>query len=357
MKTRKILYGIPSEGMGHATRSKVLIEHLLSQGHDVRIATSDRAYALMEKSFPGKSFRIEGLHLAYDEGRLDKSASSKVLLKALPKQLRTNFEQFYKVQRDFMPDIVISDFESFTYAFARINRIPLLSVDNMQVINRAKLDLKLDSQRRQAFLLAKAVVKSKLPYCKRYLIASFFDCEIAKKNTEIIPPILRPEILAAQSTIRSDGPVLVYQTASAQTNLITALQSLRKHRFRVYGYNREENHGNVELKAFSEAGFIRDLAEAACVITNGGFSLISEAVYLHKPICSFPLGGQFEQWLNGAMVEKMGYGRCFDAFDADAVKAFLYDLPDYQEALSGYHQNGNEVLFQKVAAFLEEQAP
>ncbi len=353
MKTRKILYGIPSEGMGHATRSKVLIEHLLSQGHDVRIATSDRAYALMEKNFPGKSFRIEGLHLAYDEGRLDKSASSKVLLKALPKQLRTNFEQFYKVQRDFMPDLVISDFESFTYAFARFNRLPLLSVDNMQVINRAKLGLKLDSQQRQAYLLAKTVVKSKLPYCRRYLIASFFDCEVAKKNTELIPPILRPEILAAKAATRADGPILVYQTATAQANLISALQTLRNHRFRVYGTNREESHGNVELKAFSEAGFIRDLSESACVITNGGFSLISEAVYLHKPICAFPLGGQFEQWLNGAMLEKMGYGRSFDSFHADAVKAFLYDLPEFQTKLASYHQDGNEILFARVKAFID----
>ena len=30
----KILYGVPSEGMGHATRSKVIITHLLKR-HEV----------------------------------------------------------------------------------------------------------------------------------------------------------------------------------------------------------------------------------------------------------------------------------------------------------------------------------
>ena len=29
------------------------------------------------------------------------------------------------------------------------------------------------------------------------------------------------------------------------------------------------------------------------VITGGGFSLLSEAVYLHKPVLSVPLDGQF----------------------------------------------------------------
>jgi uncharacterized protein (TIGR00661 family) len=349
----KILYGIPSEGMGHATRSKVVIEHLLAQGHDVRIATSDRAFELMQKAFPGKSFRIEGLHLAYDQGKLDKSASSKVLLKALPKQLRTNFEQFFRVYQDFMPDVVISDFESFTYAFARLHRLPLLSIDNMQVLNRAKLDLKLNAEQRRAYLMAKAVVKAKLPYCSQYLITSFFNCQVDKKNTELVPPILRPEILAAHARRKKGGHVLVYQTATAQGNMIEVLNSLKHQRFMVYGYNKSEVHGNVQLKPFSEAGFITDLETSDCIITNGGFSLISEAMYLQKPICAFPLGGQFEQWLNGYMVQQMKYGRSFDSFSGDAIKAFLYDVPDFQKSLEQYRQDSNQVLFAKVDAFLK----
>ena len=31
----RILYGVTGEGMGHATRSKVVCEHLLAQGHKV----------------------------------------------------------------------------------------------------------------------------------------------------------------------------------------------------------------------------------------------------------------------------------------------------------------------------------
>ena len=31
----RILYGVVGEGMGHATRSRVVIAHLLEQGHEV----------------------------------------------------------------------------------------------------------------------------------------------------------------------------------------------------------------------------------------------------------------------------------------------------------------------------------
>lgn len=34
--------------------------------------------------------------------------------------LKTNFEQFRKVNKDFMPDICISDYDSFTHAFAKV---------------------------------------------------------------------------------------------------------------------------------------------------------------------------------------------------------------------------------------------
>jgi uncharacterized protein (TIGR00661 family) len=350
----KILYGIPSEGMGHATRSKVLIQHLIELGHEVCIATSDRALTFMETHFPGQTFAIEGLHLSYELGTVDKSKTAKEWLKVLPKQMRTNFKQFYKLHQNFEPDAVISDFESFTYTFAKLHQIPILSIDNMQVLNRAELDLELSQEQKVSFLLAKSIVKSKLPYCHQYLISSFFDCEITKKKTQLIPAILRPEILTAKKKTTNGRHILVYQTANTQDDLIATLQQLKTHQFRVYGFNKDEVHDNVTLKSFSEAGFIQDLASCAFVITNGGFSLISEAVYLHKPVCSFPLGGQFEQFLNGTMIQKLGYGRIFESFSADAIKAFIYDVKDFKSNVMSYSQNGNDVLFAKVNEFLAE---
>ena len=46
----RILYGVVGEGMGHATRSKVVCEHLVARGHDVKIVVSGRAHALLAKS-------------------------------------------------------------------------------------------------------------------------------------------------------------------------------------------------------------------------------------------------------------------------------------------------------------------
>ena len=39
----RILYGVVGEGMGHAMRSAVVLEHLVSRGHEVAIFVSGRA--------------------------------------------------------------------------------------------------------------------------------------------------------------------------------------------------------------------------------------------------------------------------------------------------------------------------
>ncbi len=56
--------------------------------------------------------------------------------------------------------------------------------------------------------------------------------------------------------------------------------------------------GNLELRPRSNEGFIEALRTARGVVAGGGFSLLSEAVYLGKPILSIPLRGQFEQTMN-----------------------------------------------------------
>ena len=47
----RILYGVVGEGMGHAIRSKTICEHLVSEGHEVKIVVSGRAHALLAASF------------------------------------------------------------------------------------------------------------------------------------------------------------------------------------------------------------------------------------------------------------------------------------------------------------------
>ena len=65
----KILYGVVGEGMGHAMRSRVVLEHLLAAGHTVEIMASGRASEFLGKRFADVN-RIHGLHMILEENRV-----------------------------------------------------------------------------------------------------------------------------------------------------------------------------------------------------------------------------------------------------------------------------------------------
>lgn len=337
-----ILYGVPGEGMGHATRSKVVIGHLL-KAHNVQVVSSSRAYQFLAKSFPGRVHEIKGLHFAYRNAQVSALGTFLLNLKSAPSNLLHNFSKYLLIDHSFKPDVVISDFESFTYFFAKQHRLPLISIDNMQVMDRCVLDIPIPDEEKRNYKLAKTIVRAKVPGCRHYYISSFFPADVKKKNTTIVPPIVRDAIQAA--VVRSGDHVLVYQTSSSLSGIKQVLHQIPDLKFFVYGFNKDEQDRNVTFKTFSEQGFVDDLASAKAVISNGGFSFISEAVYLKKPVYSFPLKNQFEQFMNAAYIQKLGYGRHFENLEADSVKAFLYDLGSFTANLSAYRQNGNEVLF------------
>jgi uncharacterized protein (TIGR00661 family) len=350
----KVLYGVVGEGMGHAMRSRVVLAHLVEQGHEVEIMASGRAVDFLGKHFAGVN-RIHGFHMIYEENRVrrGKTLWSNVLTGAakLPQQIAA----YFALIAELRPEVVISDFESWTYFFAKAHGLPVISIDNMQVINRAVHPPELLDGYEAEFQITKAFVKSKLPFCDRYLITTFFYPELRKDRTKLVPPILRPEILAARPT--AGEHVLVYQTAEGNEGLAGILAAAGVE-CRVYGMRRgitaEEVEGNVRYRPFSEGGFVEDLASARAVVAGGGFTLMGEAVYLHKPMLAIPVEHQFEQVLNGRWLEKLGYGRMVRRLDDVAqLREFLDAVPACAERLAGYAQNGNRVVTGEVDHLLD----
>ncbi len=124
----KILYGVVGEGMGHATRSLVVLEHLLARGHELRVVVSGRAHQFLRDRLASSDNvtveEIQGLTLRYFRNRLHRAGSLVENLRKAPKGVRKNLEIYQKVAEDtFTAELVVSDFESlppsthFTIAF------------------------------------------------------------------------------------------------------------------------------------------------------------------------------------------------------------------------------------------------
>lgn len=353
----KILYGVVGEGMGHAMRSRVVLTHLVEQGHDIEIMASGRATDFLGKHFEGVN-RIHGLHMIYEENRVrrGKTLWSNVLTGAAG--VPQNIGAYFELIKELRPEVVISDFESWTYLFAKAHRLPILSIDNMQIINRCSHAPEILAGHEADFQITKAFVKGKLPFCDHYLITTFFRPPIRKPKTSLYPPILRPEILAARAS-RGDH-LLIYQTAEGNEGLAEMLAGTGIE-CRIYGMRRniteEQVEGTLRYRPFSETAFVDDLASARAVIAGGGFTLMGEAVYLRKPMLAVPLGRQFEQLLNARYLEAEGFGVCAETLaDPAVIRSFVDRLPAFEESLAGYHQDGNKLLFEGVDHLLDQAA-
>jgi uncharacterized protein (TIGR00661 family) len=351
----RILYGVVGEGMGHATRSKVVCEHLVARGHDVKIVVSGRAHGMLSKAF-SDVVEIKGLTIRYVDNRMDRDGTLARNVLAAPSMLATNVGAYFDTVAKFRPDAVFSDFDSFAYLFGKRHGLPVVSIDNQQIVSRCKIGKFAKSGVKLDYQLTKAFVRAKLPGCEHYVVTTFFEPPIRRKcedDTTLVPPILRKEILEAKKRARPGDHVLVYQTSESDTKLLDELQRLPEQKFIVYGLRRSAHKGNTTLKEFSETGFVDDLASAKAVVCNGGLSLIGEAVFLGKPIFSVPVRNQYEQVLNARYLEQLGYGLEAPAIDADLLRVFLAESHKFATRVAKHKQDGNKELFRLVDDLLD----
>ncbi len=351
----RILYGVVGEGMGHATRSRVILEHLTKQ-HDVQIVVSGRARDYLAKRFENVH-NIWGFTMQYEDNSVKKWQTVLGNLKGAVTGWPQNVRTYFDIVEKFEPDAVITDFESFSYLFARNHFLPVISIDNMQIINRCEHEPSLLQGHEGSYEMTRSIVKAKCPGAFHYLVSTFFYPRVRKLRTSLLPSILRPEILNAKS--EQGEHLLVYQTTTSNPALMKELKA-SKVPCRVYGYKRDlasdEVDGNLTFKPFSESGFIDDLRTSRGVVGGGGFTLMSEAVYLRKPMLSVPIAGQFEQVINALYLDQLGYGSYAKTVDGNAVGTFLDKIPGCEKALAGYSQNGNRAMLEALDMKLAEAA-
>jgi uncharacterized protein (TIGR00661 family) len=162
-----------------------------------------------------------------------------------------------------------------------------------------------------------------------------------------------------ERTPRHDGPLLLYATTGEARQALDLVRGRPEACF-AYGFGRGDgSEGNIVFRQPSTGEFLDDLAAARAVITNGGYTLISEALYLGKPVYAIPIQNQFEQMVNGYYLERLGYGLFDLAPERRRLEMFLEGLPYFRVNIDRDRQenperfNGNPGVFDLLASHLE----
>ena len=344
-----VFYCVCGEGMGHAIRTGVIVDRI-KEKYDVHLFSSDRAYEYLKSKFDNV-YEIGGFNTIYTNNKVNNLKTLSSALKRNPTNIKVGYENLYKKAAQLHPDVIVTDFEIYATMLSKLRNIPLISLDNIHMITQTKIDY--PKKHLGEMLKAKGVIKTYVVNPKVHILTSFFYPKVRpRKNAVIYPPIIREDILKLEP--QNGNHIIVYQTSRESVKLVQKLKSLKNEKFIVYGFNKNEIDENLTYKEFNEDEFYDDLASSKAVICNGGFTFISEAIHLKKPIYSVPAIGNFEQTLNGFYVQKLGYGEYHEVMSAQKVNNFLKRLPTYQEKLNKVKKTNNDGIVNELIYRIEK---
>jgi len=350
-----IFYGASGEGMGHATRTEVVIKHLM-KNHKIVIFSYDRAFKYLKKELDNKRnilevVEISGINYVYEKNEFKLGKTALKQTSKIKQFLLDNNKIITDKMVEYSPNLIISDFEPLCATTASLLKIPLITIDNISFFSKCKIDDRFEKN------IQVKLVRYVRAFVGDYnFIITLYNAPIKKRfknNSYLIHPIIRDSIVKAKP-VKKDH-VLVYQTSVSNDRLLDVLKST-KEQYVVYGFNKSKIDKNLTFKKPSKKEFSKDLASCKAVITNGGFTLMSEALYLKKPVYSIPVRKQIEQEINGFYLEKMGYGIQSKEVNFQNLIYFLNNLKKYEQNLKKLKLDVNnyDMLDKKIDYLIEK---
>lgn len=323
---KRIFYGLSGEGLGHASRTLAMIDAL--PDYEVHVFTYGKALDYFNKLNYPHTHQIEGMMFSYNKGKVDYLQTGWTALKYFFDGLHRNARTIQSYAKCLKPDLYVADFEPSIARAAKLDRVPLVSVDNQHrfaYVDMVELPTFLRMYGWVCGLAAKVLV----PSPKHTVISTFhYDLITAKrKDVTLTNGLLRKDVVERETS--DNGHVLVYLRNSVSDDILRALIGV-KQELRIYGASQTpvkeyyENRANFRFLPLGPS-FVEDLASCNALIATAGNQLITEARYYKKRCLVVPEPGQYEQYINAFYVERLGLGRQVEAkkIRQDDVEDFL----------------------------------
>jgi uncharacterized protein (TIGR00661 family) len=300
-----ILYGVNATGNGHISRSRITISELKKRGHKVTVLFSGRD---IKDFFDLDEFRPyiikKGFTFVFKKGKLN------VFKTLFNIDLIQFVKDVFKIKKEY--DLIITDFEPISAYAARKLGIHCIGIGHQ-------------------YSFLKKIPKSfkmklaSLFFLRFYTpINSTISSHFHHFNESILPPFIEKSLKNQDAVPVMKNTFLVYLPWEEQDQIISILNTIKNSKFIYYSsLDKVIQIGNVTLKSFSNKHFKEDLIACNGLITNAGFQLPAEAIYLGKKILCKPLEGQPEQEHNAKILKKLQHAIVCAEFTKDEIEMWI----------------------------------
>jgi UDP:flavonoid glycosyltransferase YjiC (YdhE family) len=321
------LFLINGLGMGNSTRCFAVIEYLAQAGMTVHVLTSGNGLTYFENKKEVASVTpMESFFYSGKQGGISGWATLKTLPTLLGRAKKKR-AQLCELLNRLQPDVAVIDSE-YSIAPLRHKGIPIVGLNTSEFVVTEYL------KHRQ---VAKGVRS-------HFWFVEFSDYLFHKKNCDLILSPFPLKTPTRHSKFKRIGLIVrraVLERASKESSKSSDPQKAPRVVFMLSG---SVHASNIPFEKFSlpfqvdvvgRSGASNDqvtyhgrkmdntqlLSDADVLVINGGYSAVSEAFVLNKPVFVVPVPGHAEQFVNAHLVQDLGLGRI--ATEANVLNQLL----------------------------------
>ena len=326
--TRSCLFVINGLGLGNSTRCYAVMEHLAAAGSRIHVLTSGNGLAYfqgkdcLESLTPMDSFFYSG-----KDGGISGWSTLKSI-RSLAKIAKTKKAQLGKLLDQLHPDVAVIDSE-YSVAPLRRRGVPIVGLNTSEIIvsEYLKQPSVPPGIRSHFWFVEFSDYLFHRHYCD--LVLSPFPLRTRTRHRKFkrIGLIARRAVIEKAKAAPVRGlpsprglrDVVFMLSGSVHASNIAFDQHQIPFQIHVVG-RPGESRGNVIYhgRQMDNTAF---LARADALVINGGYSAVSEAFVLGKPVFVVPVPGHAEQFINAQLVSALGLG--FVATEANVLDQLL----------------------------------
>ncbi|USE34901.1 glycosyltransferase family protein [Endozoicomonas sp. SCSIO W0465] len=350
-KGKKIVFGICGIGNGHLNRQLPCLNYLRDRDHQIVLFTYGQALEYFrnhQAAYPGiRVCEVNNPYIVGCPSGLDFEATSELPQNNSSNFNRINFQAMAVADQQLgTPDLVISDYEQVSAQYAYSKQAPLVTSDQQSKFltgafmpDLAGTSFRDEQERLSLFF----------PRADKRLATSFFSVQPNVRsqrgetaNVMLLPPVIRPEIIAAKAQCHgTTASLLMYITAQSWTCLPIEqwIQAVREnvpdgitvHVFLPKQCPLSADSEPMRFYHHGDTRFVSLLAACGGVISTAGHTLLSEAMYLNKPVYAMPLKNLYEQQINAKVIGDNQFGVSSGELSAEKLKTFIANLAFYAD--------------------------
>jgi UDP:flavonoid glycosyltransferase YjiC (YdhE family) len=307
---KRVLFLVNGLGLGNATRCHAIMQKLGDAGVSCSVATSGNGlWYFRQQQGVGEPMELNSLHYGTAYGRI--SIARTIL--SVPDHvaaIRRNARIIETAMESLKPDAVVTD-STYVHRRGRTRQVPFLAVNNADVVHA--LYRRYTDRPKSIRLQFHAV--EELDFLYHCMVPDVSLSPRLDSSADAPPapyyrigPIVRP---VCRPSLTNGPPkrILIMLSGSRFGTAVHLRRAPANCSVDIVGRVVPDGPVPERCRYLGRVLNTPELAaEADLLVVNGGFSAVSEAFVMRKPLIVIPVPNHAEQWVNARTICEFGVG-------------------------------------------------